>query len=40
MTNDDLQTRELWYPAAAASWWNAEDGSSWRWSVEFSDRRS
>ena len=22
------------------AWWNAEDGSAWRWSVEFSNRRS
>jgi hypothetical protein len=21
------------------AWWNAEDGSAWRWSVEFSNRR-
>ena len=21
------------------AWWNAEDGKSWRWSVEFSNRR-
>lgn len=21
------------------SWWNAEDGSAWRWEVEFSNRR-
>jgi hypothetical protein len=21
------------------AWWNSEDGSSWRWSVEFSNRR-
>ncbi len=22
------------------AWWNAEDGSAWRWSVEFSNRRA
>ena len=22
------------------AWWNAEDGSAWRWSVEFSNRRT
>jgi hypothetical protein len=22
------------------AWWNAPDGSAWRWSVEFSNRRS
>lgn len=22
------------------AWWNAADGSAWRWSVEFSNRRS
>jgi hypothetical protein len=22
------------------TWWNAEDGSAWRWSVEFFNRRS
>jgi hypothetical protein len=22
------------------AWWNAEDGSAWRWSVEFSNRRN
>jgi hypothetical protein len=22
-----------------SAWWNAEDGSAWRWSVEFSNRR-
>lgn len=22
-----------------ASWWNAEDGSEWRWAVEFRNRR-
>ena len=22
------------------AWWNADDGSAWRWSVEFSNRRS
>jgi hypothetical protein len=21
------------------AWWNADDGSAWRWSVEFSNRR-
>ena len=21
------------------AWWNAEDGSAWRWSVEFSNAR-
>jgi hypothetical protein len=21
------------------AWWNAEDGSAWRWQVEFSNRR-
>jgi hypothetical protein len=21
------------------AWWNTEDGSAWRWSVEFSNRR-
>jgi hypothetical protein len=21
------------------AWWNAEDGSAWRWSVEFSNSR-
>ena len=22
------------------AWWNADDGSAWRWSVEFSNRRA
>jgi hypothetical protein len=22
------------------AWWNAEDGTAWRWSVEFSNRRT
>jgi hypothetical protein len=42
-TDDDLGSVVI-LPGGEAgiltAWWNAEDGSSWRWSVEFSNSRS
>jgi hypothetical protein len=28
---------DLWYPEAGTllEWWNAADGSEWRWKIEF-----
>jgi hypothetical protein len=41
-TDDDLGAIVI-LPGGEAgvltAWWNAEDGSAWRWSVEFSNRR-
>jgi hypothetical protein len=41
-TEDDLGTIVI-LPGGEAgvltAWWNAEDASAWRWSVEFSNRR-
>ena len=41
-TSDDLGAVVI-LPGGEAgvltAWWNADDGSSWRWSVEFSNRR-
>ena len=41
-TSDDLGSIVI-LPGGEAgvltAWWNAEDGSAWRWSVEFSNRR-
>jgi hypothetical protein len=41
-TDDDLGTIVI-LPGGEAgvltAWWNAEDGSAWRWSVEFSNGR-
>lgn len=42
-TDDDLGSVVI-LPGGEAgtltAWWNAEDGSAWRWSVEFSNRRT
>ena len=41
-TDEDLGTIVI-LPGGEAgvltAWWNADDGTSWRWSVEFSNRR-
>lgn len=41
-TDDDLGAIVI-LPGGEAgvltAWWNADDGSAWRWSVEFSNRR-
>jgi hypothetical protein len=41
-TDDDLGSVVI-LPGGEAgiltAWWNAEDGTAWRWSVEFSNRR-
>lgn len=42
-TDDDLGAVVI-LPGGEAgiltAWWNADDGSAWRWSVEFSNRRA
>lgn len=42
-TDDDLGSIVI-LPGGEAgvltAWWNAKDGSAWRWSVEFSNRRA